>query len=145
MNAHTKATKTIKALELLSTMVHNKIKLDTITYNAAIQACERAGQWREAIRLFDAMQATGQGGGGARAARSLPGLADQAADVKRDSITYNAVVRACEKGAPSTAHGAPPLSDSSPPSTAAGLSRCLGGQFELAYDYMRASASFDSR
>ena len=74
-----------------------------------------------------------------------PRTCDQAADVKRDSITYNAVVRACEKGAPSTARGAPPPPTALPPLTAAGLSRCLGGQFELAYDYMRASASFDSR
>jgi pentatricopeptide repeat protein len=49
--------------------------------------------WREAVRVFESM--------------------DDVA-VKRDTVTYNAVVRACERG----------------------------GQFEMAYDYMRASSAF---
>ena len=53
------------------------IKRNTITYNAAIQACERGGEWEEAIRLFHVMQKV-----------KLP----------QDTITYNSLVRACEKG-----------------------------------------------
>ena len=48
----------------------------TLAYGRA-QACERGGEWREAIRVFEKMRAV---------------------DVPRDTITYNALVRACEKG-----------------------------------------------
>ena len=49
---------------------------NTITYNAAIQACERGQAWRHAIQLYERMATAG---------------------VPRDTITYNAVVRACER------------------------------------------------
>ena len=57
-------------------MCVNRIPQNTITYNAAIQACERGDAWREAIRLFERMREAG---------------------VQQDTITYNAVVRACER------------------------------------------------
>ena len=53
-----------------------RVPRNTISYNAAIQACARGGAWQHALTLFDRMAAAG---------------------VQRDRVTYNSVVRACEK------------------------------------------------
>ena len=37
-------------------MKKNNIAPDTITYSAAISACEKGGQWQEALRLLDEME-----------------------------------------------------------------------------------------
>ena len=51
------------------------VKRNTITYNAAIQACQRGGAWQEAVHLAQQMQA-----------QRIP----------RDTITFNSLIRACE-------------------------------------------------
>lgn len=48
-----------------------------MSFNAAIDACGRAGQWRAALSLLDKMSSAG---------------------VPRGTITYNAVIAACGKG-----------------------------------------------
>lgn len=48
-----------------------------VSFNAAIDACGRAGQWRAAVSLMDEMASAG---------------------VPRGTITYNAVIAACGKG-----------------------------------------------
>merc|ERR1711938_278624 len=85
---------------------------NTITYNAAISACEKGGQWERALALLDAMQAAGvapdtitysaaisaceKGGQWERALALLDEM--QAAGVAPNTITYNATISACEKG-----------------------------------------------
>ena len=54
-----------------------RVPRNTITYSATISACEKGGEWQEALRLFNEMD-------GKR--------------VPRDTITYNATISACEKG-----------------------------------------------
>jgi len=51
------------------------VELDTITYNAAVGACEQGYQWATALRLFMEMAS---------------------ARVQLDTITYKAAVSACE-------------------------------------------------
>ena len=63
------------ALRLLQEMGAKKVPRNTITYNAAIQACDRGGAWQHALSLYEKMEPAG---------------------VPRDQITHNAVVRACE-------------------------------------------------
>ncbi|CAK9101579.1 unnamed protein product [Durusdinium trenchii] len=46
-------------------------------YNAAISACEKCGQWQHALKLFEAMPK---------------------AKVQPDVISYSAAIGACEKG-----------------------------------------------
>ena len=46
-------------------------------FSSAISACEKAGQWREALQLLDQMKAEGLG---------------------QTAIAYNAAISACEKG-----------------------------------------------
>ena len=50
---------------------------DVISYNAAISACEKGGQWQQALSLLSEMQDAG---------------------VTRNVISYNAAISACEKG-----------------------------------------------
>ena len=50
---------------------------DTITYSAAISACEKGEAWQHALALFGAMGP---------------------AAVEQDTITYNAAISACGKG-----------------------------------------------
>jgi pentatricopeptide repeat protein len=52
------------------------VERDTITYSAAISACEKGGQWEHALRLHEEMEARG---------------------VKRNTITYSAAISACEQ------------------------------------------------
>ena len=53
------------------------IQPNTITYSAAISACEKGNQWKEALALLSKMKQE---------------------DIKADTITYNAAISACEKG-----------------------------------------------
>jgi len=50
---------------------------NTITYNAAISACEKGGEWERALELLGGMEAAG---------------------VAPNTVTYNAAISACEKG-----------------------------------------------
>ena len=77
-----------EALNLFREMEAKRIPRNTISYNAAIQACANGAQtnydgraWQAALALFDGMPK---------------------ACVPRDHITYNAVVRACENGGQDT-------------------------------------------
>jgi pentatricopeptide repeat protein len=36
-------------------MTQSKVETETITFNAAISACERGGAWEEALQLFNKM------------------------------------------------------------------------------------------
>ena len=101
---------------------------NAIVYSSAISACGSAGEWRRALDLLDemislgispntitynaAIQACERSGVWREAVRLFESMG--AAGVERDAISYNCVVRACERG----------------------------GQFELAYDYMRASSAY---
>ena len=49
---------------------------NTITYNAAIQACANGLAWQQALALFDRMKSEG---------------------IERDRVTYKSVIRACER------------------------------------------------
>ena len=53
------------------------VELDTITDSAAILACEKGGQWEEALGLLSEMASKG---------------------VECDTVTYSAAISACEKG-----------------------------------------------
>ena len=57
-------------------MANSRVEANTITYSAAISACEKAGDWVRALQLFQGM------------ANSL---------VEANTITYNAAITACEK------------------------------------------------
>ena len=57
-------------------MERKNIPRDTVTYNAAISACEKGGQWQTALDLLTEMER-----------KSIP----------RNTITYNAAISACEK------------------------------------------------
>jgi pentatricopeptide repeat protein len=57
-------------------MESENVRPNTISYNAAIQACANGRAWQEALKLFRQMSVAG---------------------VKRNRITYNAVVRALEQ------------------------------------------------
>merc|ERR1719468_924677 len=66
------------ALDLFAAMGQAVVEPDTITYSAAISACEKNAEWRMALDLFAAM------------GRAL---------VEPNAITYNAAISACEKAA----------------------------------------------
>jgi len=53
------------------------VQRNTITYNAAIRACEKGEQWQQALELFARMPGEG---------------------VRRYTITCSAAINACEKG-----------------------------------------------
>ena len=57
-------------------MAHSRVEATTITYSAAISACEKAGDWVRALQLLQGM------------ATSL---------VEANAISYNAAISACEK------------------------------------------------
>jgi len=64
-------------------MATSRVELDTITYNAAVSACEKGGQWAWALELLADMEVCRVG---------------------LDTITYTAAISACERG-PSWQHG----------------------------------------
>merc|ERR1712228_119802 len=66
-----------ECLKLLRRQATSKLEWDAITFNAAISACEKAGQWEKALQLFGAM------------AKS---------NVELDTITFDAAICACETG-----------------------------------------------
>ena len=57
-------------------MANSRVEANTITYSAAISACEKAGDWVRALQLLQGM------------ANSL---------VEANTISYNAAISACEK------------------------------------------------
>jgi pentatricopeptide repeat domain-containing protein 1 len=48
-----------------------------VTFNALISACEKGGQWQEALAVLEFMRRCGS---------------------KPDTVTYNSLISACEKG-----------------------------------------------
>merc|ERR1712137_1450706 len=62
---------------LLDEMKKNNIAPNTITYNAAISACEKGEQWQEALRLLNELKKT---------------------NIAPDTITYSAAISGCQKG-----------------------------------------------
>ena len=58
-------------------MLGEGVQRGTITYNAAISACEKSGQLQQALELFGRIPGEG---------------------VRRDTITHSAAINACEKG-----------------------------------------------
>jgi pentatricopeptide repeat domain-containing protein 1 len=65
------------ALNLLRVMPEAKFQPNQISYNAAISACEKAGEWQQALTLLSLMPEV---------------------MVVPNEITYNAAISACEKG-----------------------------------------------
>ena len=65
------------ALDLLWEMTHQDIGKDTITYTAAISACEKGQQWTLALDLLGEMTHDG---------------------IDKDTSTYTAAISACEMG-----------------------------------------------
>jgi pentatricopeptide repeat domain-containing protein 1 len=64
-------------MQLLEEVQAKGIPANTITYNAAISAYEKGGQWQRALQLMKDMQAKG---------------------IPANTITYNAAISVCEKG-----------------------------------------------
>ena len=58
-------------------MLGEAVKRDTITYSAAIGACEIGKPWQQAWELFEGMQGEG---------------------VQPSTIAYSVAIRVCEKG-----------------------------------------------
>ncbi|CAK9077169.1 Pentatricopeptide repeat-containing protein At2g31400 [Durusdinium trenchii] len=58
-------------------MPQAKVQPNVISYNSTIRACDKCGQWQQALKLFDAMPQ---------------------AKVQPDVISYSAAISACEKG-----------------------------------------------
>ena len=51
-----RASKVVQALECLKEMRHKGLKPNTITYNAAISACEKGQRWERALDLLGEMR-----------------------------------------------------------------------------------------
>jgi pentatricopeptide repeat domain-containing protein 1 len=64
-------------LKSLETIEKRGLEPDNITYSSAISACEKGGQWQQALALLDQMPEKG---------------------VTANVITCNAAISACEKG-----------------------------------------------
>eukprot|EP00933_Yihiella_yeosuensis_P079342 TRINITY_DN9183_c0_g1_i7.p1 TRINITY_DN9183_c0_g1~~TRINITY_DN9183_c0_g1_i7.p1 ORF type:complete len:143 (-),score=10.34 TRINITY_DN9183_c0_g1_i7:198-626(-) len=64
-------------MNLLSLMPQTKVAPNTISYNAAISACQRGGQWQLALNLLSLMPQS---------------------EISPDAISYNAAIIACEEG-----------------------------------------------
>ena len=58
-------------------MLGEGVQRNTITYSAAISACEKGEQWQQALELFERMRGE---------------------CVQRNTITYSAAISACGKG-----------------------------------------------
>eukprot|EP00933_Yihiella_yeosuensis_P066327 TRINITY_DN7055_c0_g1_i6.p1 TRINITY_DN7055_c0_g1~~TRINITY_DN7055_c0_g1_i6.p1 ORF type:complete len:105 (-),score=15.20 TRINITY_DN7055_c0_g1_i6:178-492(-) len=67
------------SLNLLSLMTEARVVANEITYNAAISACEKGGQWELALNMLSLMPQ---------------------ANVVANEITYSAAISAYEKGGP---------------------------------------------
>ena len=86
----------VKALELLSTMVQDKVEVNTITYNAAISAYERSGRAAEAIALGEKMEAAGVAATVLQAGKDkLTKVARQREDAQ-ESLTSALAAAACD-------------------------------------------------
>ena len=68
--------------DLIQEMETRKISKDTVTYSAAITACERCNKWQQAIKLYESMKKN----------------ADSDSAVKPNTYTLNAVLNACVHG-----------------------------------------------
>ena len=58
-------------------MKSSGVEPSVISYNAAISACEKGGQWEPALQLLEEMKSSG---------------------IEPDVISYSAAISACEKG-----------------------------------------------
>ena len=58
-------------------MQSQNIRANTVTYSAAISACEKGWQWQQALRLLGDMQIK---------------------NIWADTVSYSAAISACEKG-----------------------------------------------
>ena len=45
----------MRALQLLSSMANIRVEANTITYNGAISACEKAREWVRVLQLLSSM------------------------------------------------------------------------------------------
>merc|ERR1711904_202411 len=68
----------MRALSLLHQMRECGVTPDVISFNAAISACEKGGQWEQALALLDKMRKNGV--------------------TPPDVISFNAAISACGKG-----------------------------------------------
>ena len=67
------------ALQMLGRLEsHPRLQPTTVSYNAAISACERAGHWQDAVRLLDSM-------------------IHPTSAVQPSTVSLNAAISACEK------------------------------------------------
>ena len=64
------------ALQLFAEMMQHKLESDTTTYNAAISACEKGGEWETALQFFGQMAQS---------------------DAQANTITFNAAIGASER------------------------------------------------
>merc|ERR1712032_865842 len=69
-----------------------------ISYNAGISACEKGGQWPEALSLLREMRGAGRHQLQCQHQRVREGRAVAGVKVELDVISYCAGISACEKG-----------------------------------------------
>ena len=92
-------------------MSHSQVQPDAFSYSASMSACEKCGQWQEALRLFHAMpfahlqpdvfcysaamSACDKGGAWEEALRLFRAMPEVA--VQPNVVSYTAAIRAFEK------------------------------------------------
>ncbi|CAE8663863.1 unnamed protein product, partial [Polarella glacialis] len=102
----------VVAAQLLDVMQAGRVEVNVFHYNAAVNACEKAGDWQLAIALLEkmpqmsvtpdsisfnsAMSACEKGQQWQLAVSLLASM--DGMRVRRDTISFNSAISACEKG-----------------------------------------------
>lgn len=77
MRTYTRVGRVRKALDLFKNARKRKVEMNCKTFTAAIEACERSGQWQHALSLLEEMR--------------------QSEDIEPNTHTFDVVMKTCEK------------------------------------------------